>query len=430
MSRRPLGRPTGRSRELRLLWKTVKPLALSVALLGATVWLVFWYWVAYIIMNRASFLDFGRFYYAARAWRTGGSLYDPTLSTWLHLEHREVHVLNHYPPQVSLIFIPLTSFSVEVAFGIWWALTASCLIAASWLVRRELSVDLSLRGYCVAALVLCGATPTLTFVSTGNLTGPIALLVTVLWVQWRRSRWSWVGVLVGIAWSTKLFLLPLLAYLALTRKWTAAALAVATGLACFTLGIAVFGFSEAGRWIAVIREVQWPWISINASALSPWARVAYIGNASVVSSAGMQVALQYGSAISVVILGAGVIRAVTLKETDQAFLLLLLTSLLASPLGWVYYWWMLAPPLVACMRHNRVIRIAGYCSLPGWIIPPGLIWPPGSVLLAATTGSVYFWSLITLWVGTLIARAEIEDRTDGFGSRQGSATPSTFTRVS
>ena len=79
-------------------------------------------------------------------------------------------------------------------------------------------------------------------------------------------------------------------------------------------------------------------------------------------------------------------------------------------LGWLYYLWFLAPPVIAiASRLDRATwgeRLPGF-ALAGFLVPPflplgALGWSYG--LGTVTLGSVYFWSVATLWVVSLRQR--------------------------
>jgi hypothetical protein len=87
-------------------------------------------------------------------------------------------------------------------------------------------------------------------------------------------------------------------------------------------------------------------------------------------------------------------------DVDRAFALLLVASVLLSPLGWIYYVWFALPPLAAlCARGIPAVRFRLQ-----WIVILGFAWPIGmaapggpAVLRAFTFGSVYFWALLGTW---------------------------------
>ena len=221
-------------------------IATTAALWG---WGAIWHLISYISLSSSGFADFGRFYYAARLWRDGASLYGPSASTWLQLETGQgMHLWNLNPPHVSLLFLPLTWVGVEQAYAIWLGITFFCLVFAAQMIVDALRCRPTRLELALGAAFVFASTPTLAYSGTGNLTGPLALLMTWTWREWRLGRGRRAAIGIGIAWSAKLFLLPLVLYLVTKRQWRAAAVSIATGAGLFAIGLAVFGWAEQVSW--------------------------------------------------------------------------------------------------------------------------------------------------------------------------------------
>jgi hypothetical protein len=385
---------------------TLKHRLLPCAKIAATaalcLWGAYWHLIAYLGLKRVQYQDFGRFYYAARAWREGLSLYDPTPATWLIFPSGEgVHLWNLNPPHVSLLFLPLTALTVEHAYAVWTFANFFCLAASAQMILNSVGFRLAGSTLALVAAFVFASTPTLSYASTGNLTGPLTLLVTWAWKEWRGGQVKRAGVAIGLATSAKLFFVPLAAYLLLKREPRAF---LACGLAacgCFLAGLAVFGVAEHFRWIAVIRDVQWPWLASNSSIVAPLARAAYVLGGEALNAAGVVTAVRIGLGLCALLAALGYGAAWREPDLDRGLLLVILTCLLTFPLAWLYYWWLFAGPLVASLRW-RSVRIGFWCSLPGWLIPMHLLWPYGSVAFAVTLGSIYSWSLLVLWSGAVV----------------------------
>ena len=367
------------------------------------VWGTWWHVVAFVTLAKFNYLDFGRFYYAMRSWREGASLYDPSVATWLTLPTGEgMHLWNLNSPHVSLLFWPLSFASVEHAYLTWMLISFFCLAFSAQMIVDTLGLRLPRSTLALVAAFVFAATPTISYAGTGNVTGPVTLLTTWIWTEWRSRRVSRAAVGIGIAWSAKLFFLPLLVYLACKRQWRAVGLAGAVGVAMYGIGLLVFGWPEHVRWLQAISGVQWPWLTINSSIIAPFARVAYVGNGESVAAPQIATAVRIGMVAAAALGFVGLLTATLDESRDRGMLILLLTCLLASPLGWLYYWWTFAGPLVACMP-SKVIRWSFWISLPGWFTPMYFLWPYETVWFAATLGSVYTWSLSVLWCGCAVS---------------------------
>lgn len=101
------------------------------------------------------------------------------------------------------------------------------------------------------------------------------------------------------------------------------------------------------------------------------------------------------------------------------------SALLLSPLGWIYYLWFLAPPVIAGVSNlDRITwreRLPGL-ALAGFLVPPflplsALAWSYG--LGTLTVGSVYFWALAVVWLIALRdPRKEADEANGTVGSAQ------------
>jgi hypothetical protein len=119
------------------------------------------------------------------------------------------------------------------------------------------------------------------------------------------------------------------------------------------------------------------------------------------------------SAVMAILLAAAVwrTRARTPAAVDAEFVVWITTALLISPLGWLYYFWLFAGPLLGMCVRRPVWRT--WSTLPlgvalaVLVVPPG-IWAEGqpSGLRTLTFGSAYFWSLASLWFFAIHAEFE------------------------
>ena len=80
--------------------------------------------------------------------------------------------------------------------------------------------------------------------------------------------------------------------------------------------------------------------------------------------------------------------------------------LLLSPLGWVYYFWFLLPPLLALLisgdgldgRARRLVWI----GLAATFVPSPIPWLSFMTgAMTSTLGSIYAWGLLLLWLGAI-----------------------------
>jgi hypothetical protein len=91
-----------------------------------------------------------------------------------------------------------------------------------------------------------------------------------------------------------------------------------------------------------------------------------------------------------------------MRDVDFSFALLITAALIASPLGWVYYFWLGVVPLAACVRSTRplsagTLLVAIVLATAAVWHASATIWLQPSGVASITVGSVYFWALFGTW---------------------------------
>jgi alpha-1,2-mannosyltransferase len=392
-------RPTNRRPAMSgwiLWWHVTHPVLLWTGVIAASLYAGFvyrWFW---LVLRYLNYNDFGKFYYSLQQWRDSGTLYGPSPATLIPLgEGRAEHFWNMNPPHFHALLWPFVYLPIDPAFLIWAVLNVALSAVAVVAIAREIPI----RGHATAwflgiALTLISE-PILAWFVTGQLTGILFAAVTWIWVAIRRGRWTAAAIAIGLVCSVKPFLGPLGLYLMIRRQWRATLVAGLTLVLAFALGFLVFGIQAHRDWLTALRAVQWTGAVMNASVYGlvsrTWALDAFSTS---------RPATQVAGALSALILVVGVNASWRTKDDDRALLILLATSLLASPLGWVYYLPIVIGPMLALAvsgRSNWWACVALVCLF----FPHFLLWPYPSRLFAFTAGSTYTWSLIMLWVAAI-----------------------------
>jgi alpha-1,2-mannosyltransferase len=293
----------------------------------------------------------------------GGKLarHDPgTLYTW-HLPGKP-GIQFTYTPFAALLFAVASLFPFRLLMLATVGVGAVALGATIWIAFRSLGWrNRSLLG---AALLLGGLALWLQPVQRGLFLGQVELMLMALivWDMCQDDRRGWKGVATGIAAAIKLTPLIFIAYLALTRRYRAAA--VSAGAFAVTIGIGfVFLPHESSRfWV--------PQYFLNAS------RTGFVGGIQNQSLRGLLTRLagsvSAGQAIwlpvAAVVLIAGLAAAAALYRRGRPFEGLMtcaLTGLLVSPISWDHHWVWIAPGLAVLCAAAVSARTAA--ARAGWI---------------------------------------------------------------
>ena len=371
--------------------------------------------------------DFGKLHASARAFVAGKDMYDlgdATLSPVRGMTGEVLHYiqfLNLNPPHFHLVLLPLAPLTARAALVVWGVASLACLMLSLRLILRETDFVLTPgRGRLVAlALLSCAAMGAMAV--TGQVAFLLLLPVTLAWIHARRGRWALAGVYLGLAMSVKPFLAIFLPYLVLRRRFAALGTAVGAGAAAFLVGLGVFGWDAHRAWMAGLSAVSWEWVAMNASALGFLKRVLApsLYFEPLLDAPGLIGPLWVLLAAAIGVMTLVVAAADTEKgAVDRGFGLLHLASLLVSPLGWTYYWWLALGPMVAvgaswrgrsaheerppdskARAWRRALLLA---AVPGlfWPLPLTVVFQP-SAWATALPGSAYFWATLALWAALL-----------------------------
>ena len=348
--------------------------------------------------------DFGKFYYSLQNWTAGASLYGRNPATFIPFtESTGRQFWNMNPPHFHFFIWPLLFFEIGWAFYVWSVVNIAAFVLAIVAIARTAKLELSARGWMLVALGLLWAAPTIAWSVTGQMTGLVVALITWIWLDVRSGRWIRAGVAIGLAVSIKLFFGPLALLLILKQQWRAVIAGAMTGLLLIVAGLAVFGLQSYLEWMRALRDVTWVWAVMNGSVFAPVARL-WLGDESAFGfTPDLRGAMRIGWLFALPILVTGMLTAWRSTNADRSILVVILTSLLASPLGWVYYYWIALGPLVS-LRNDAVVRHAALLASVWLVFPYYWLWPSDSMLFTLTLGSAYTWSLVAAWTGSILMR--------------------------
>ena len=384
-------------------------LAAGLAIAGVcAAWLLYLAALTAFMATELHMNDFGKFYYSTLSFVEGKDMYGPSPATRIEFSDTESReFLNMNPPHFHLLTLPLAAFGPMTALLLWTLASVAALVVSLRLVARELRVAWTPARIGLAAIgvLLCSAT--VSIVVTGQLTFLLLLPVTLAWIAARRGDWNRSAALLGVCASVKPFLGVFLVYFLLRRRFAPAAVMTANGLAAGVIGLIVFGWDAYMQWLDALSAVDWTWAPMNG-ALAALAARAFAETAlytPVVHAPSVIGPLNALLAASVAAVSMWLFwRDESHDRLDRAFAGLLLTALLISPLGWVYYLWLPLGPVAALCQSSRTrpspLRDRFVLlATPGLIVPYAvtIVWST-SPWIGLTLGSIYVWTLLLLWL--------------------------------
>jgi hypothetical protein len=308
-------------------------------------------WLMWFVYGHGGGGDFAIFRRAGRAVLHGHSPYvHPTLKL-LAANDRFV-----YPTPFGFPFIPFVVAPEKAAAVAFLALSVAAVLASVWLLGVR---DWRCYGASLLGLSVVGA------LGVGSI-GPFLLLLCAL--GWHFRSRTVAGVPIALAAAAKLFLLPLLVWLLVTRRYRAFAASLATIGVTLALWAVVDpgGMRRYPQTVHLLNEVQrWKSYSVQSLLISL--------HASPLTSELVAGAVAFAAAVALVLLRR--------RGGVLTFGAAVVAALLATPILWNHYLVLLIAP-IALARP----RLAPLWLLPLvlWATPHpeslGVIWRIALVL--------------------------------------------------
>jgi hypothetical protein len=298
----------------------------------------------FITLGSAPESDFMTFRASGAALLSGGDLYAV-------IPPQQVPNLN--PPFTALLFVPLAAVSPLTAMVIWESFIVACLVVAialiGWTLRQP---------FLATAPLVVLSHPTLAAVAIGQMGIPLLVVLTVAWTADRRKTVRLAGLAIGLAVALKLFVAVLLVALCLRREWRTLAWATIGGGITAVLGVLAAGIDGYRGWFQTLalRAPHFVEFPLNASLPGLVHRN--------VADPGLANGIWLMSAI---VLGLVVVALLwrVRDDVDRSWGIALTAGLLLSPLGWMYYFPILIPALIALWaRGSRMALLALLLFIP------------------------------------------------------------------
>lgn len=317
--------------------------------------------------------DFAIFQEAGEAIRRGESPYvDPDV---LISENEPTPYA--YPPLLALLVVPVTFLPEKVAGSSAPAILVSLLLIACTVGALFLLGVTDWRCYPVALLY----PPTLENVEYGAIGPVLALLVALGWRY--RDRNLGAAAAVGFAIALKVFLWPLVIWLAATRRWRAALAAAATALGLVLASWAVAGFRGLTDYPTLLRRLA----DVEAeSSYSAFAVLRALGAPELAARA-----LVVATGVVLLVLAWRTARATALAagERDRRSLTLTLAAgLVLTPILWLHYLVLLVVPIALARPRLSALWLAPLALTVFEALDWYRGWPRGDGAALATVAGV------------------------------------------
>lgn len=326
---------------------------------------------ASLVTSRADkpwMLDFSLFYISAQSLRSGGDVYPVVPIDHFGPLPEGIEPSRDHPhpnlnmPVVALLFWPFSLAGVANGMTAWSALAIGFVLASAALIGDRFVTSHNLPPFHrwmlsgVFAILMLVYFPTWASAALGQLGQLLLLVLCGAWLAARKERDRLAGALFGIALAMKPFTGIFLLLLPWLGRWRLLRWYAGTFAALSLLGAAVAGPASYLRYLSALQEVNWYASGWNASLMAPLSVLLGGGEAP-----GWLDYPRLAKAVAIAVaasLYAALVVQVRRIEKPKARLDLAVAGavplmLLASPLGWLYYFplmWITAAAVVEAVR--------------------------------------------------------------------------------
>ena len=196
-------------------------------------------------------MDFAAFYHAGERMSAGQTLYQPHLSPALH---GSMYV---YSPLLALLIRPLAHLPFHAAVKVWFFVNAACQILAVLLFGA--AARLTWRDAPSLAILLLVSfrfwDTTMNFGLGQSNCIMLGLIGAMLWAD-SRKKWGLMAVMIAFAALFKIWLIGIVLFLLLRRRWKEALLSVGLFLAALGSLFAVVGWSELPDFLRCLMQAS------------------------------------------------------------------------------------------------------------------------------------------------------------------------------
>ncbi len=335
-----------------------------------------------LITSRRAWVVFGlsaAAYLALRLWWSPTSYVDISVyraeaqalvdGTYLYGPLHGVHGLGTYPPFAAVVFTPLLLLSSGVADTLSLLLNVGLVVAAAYLSVRRLTAERADLGFAVPLLaaVALWCEPVMLNNNLGQINLLILCLVLGDFLLPEHSRWRGVGI--GVAAAIKVTAGIFIVYLLVTRRFRAAAGAIATLGASLVVSAVLAPTSTWDYWTHHLFDpsrVGRLENSTNQTVRGWVVRATHTIDTAAVSTL-----------MSAVILVLGLAAAAYCyrrRGDGAALLVVALTGLIVSPISWSHHWVWCLPLLAFAWFEARawvLPTLLVFWSYAVWFVPHG-----------------------------------------------------------
>ena len=368
--------------------------------------------------------DFLKFYLSARFWLGEQSIYTPatldTLPEDIQIDpdlFANPILPNLNPPFQSLLISPFGLLNYPNAYWTWSLVSLALGLLAVYLIFNAYQEELHSLHVFELSIIFLLFFPTILSILSGQISIILLFLITIAWVSARKRKDRLAGIALGIALSFKIFSGLFIPVLIIQRRWNLLKWYLGTFITCNLVAIFLVGWDDHIEYLKTISSITWYSASWNTSFMGFFTRI--FGDSEsipIIDSpiTGLILTLVLSTLAVLLLLWLAKNTGIDNKyDFDLVFSLTIISILLISPLGWIYYYVVLIIPLIvawsaAKQLDNKLLKelVVGawiLCSIPYALLIQGeeirpidiFIWsgfPLYGLLLFMIILVILFWN--------------------------------------
>lgn len=307
------------------------------------------------------YTDFGKFYQSGKFFLEKKNIYTPIYftdnKTLDQNNQPQTKILpgNLNPPFFTLLTLPLSYLSYANALWIWSLLSCIGVLASVYFLCKSSTTLSRSSNYSAIglAIIFFAYLPTFSNIHFGQVTLFLLPFVCGAWLAIRQNKPNTAALLLAIAAGIKPYLALFGLYFLINRQWRALFYFCLTGLMTLLLPLFIFGKITFINYFAVIDTIRWAASSWNASLLGVVVRLfgnAHELNTPIISKPYLSYPVYLVLSFLLILVLIKFLKTDFKfninRKNDFSFCGILITTLLVSPLGWLYYFPLLCVPFI------------------------------------------------------------------------------------
>lgn len=372
-----------------------------LTLLSITCIIVLYYWLYHLVVSQSIDSDFPSLYASLRQLQQGLSPYTRLYGDFLN---QPVYItVNLNPPSTLFFFYPLVFFTYTQAIALYTLLSIICLVTSAWLLCWKIYDIRSTTQKINLTLLSLVIFPAVINTAAAQMGAILLLLVVAGWYFDRQRNTLLCAIFWGMAIAVKLFPALLIFYCLIRRRFETCLWMIFTAGFILALPYALYGPNIYLSYFRVLDFLFWYDSNWNGSLLGFLSRL--YGSAPDLRAHSNAIQVLSFGCLALGITAYLKLSARLKKENEHQhewlFCFTIITMLLLSPLGWVYYYPLLTVVIIKIV-HTLGQRENSLTDLLLWWLAfffiniplrPFVVDYHYSLITRLTLSSFYFYGL-------------------------------------